>query len=158
MTTHSKTEIAHRLPQHVKARRHGFRADLPVGSGGTDSAPSPHDYFDAALATCKALTATAFARTHGIPLERVEVEIDRDDWDERDGEYRLNVRLTFHGPLNDHERARLHAAVGRSPIHKLMTTAAIVIHTEPLPVRPELGEPWAATEDSADTVRSHPFS
>jgi putative redox protein len=91
MTTHSKTEIAHRLPQHVKTRRHGFRADLTVGSGGTDSAPSPHDYFDAALASCKALTATSFARTRGIPLERVEVEIDRDDWDERDGEYRLHV-------------------------------------------------------------------
>lgn len=72
-----------------------------MSSGSTDSAPGPHDYFDAALAACKTLTATAYARRHQIPLERVETAVGRDDSEERQGKPRLTVRLAFHGPLSD---------------------------------------------------------
>ena len=49
-----------------------------MDEGGEDSAPSAHDYFDASLAACKALTAVWFARRNGIPLERVESHVERD--------------------------------------------------------------------------------
>ena len=45
------------------------------------------------------------------------------------GTYRLTVRLAFHGPLDDDQRRRLHAAVARCPIHKLMTSTTVEIST-----------------------------
>jgi putative redox protein len=124
------TEQPNGYPQVLHTRTHTFRADVDADAGSADSAPSPHDYFDAALAACKALTATWFARRHDIPLERVETHVERDDSEERRGKYRLRVRVTFHGPLSDAQRSALTRAVAACPIHKLMTRAEIAIDTE----------------------------
>jgi putative redox protein len=101
---------------------------LPA-DGGADEGPTAHDLFDAALAACKAHTAIWYARRKDIPLERVEVHVERDEADERKGVYRLRVRLAFHGALTDEQRVALRAAVGKCPVHKLMTTADVQIET-----------------------------
>ncbi len=87
--------------------------------GSNDSAPGPHDYFDAALVACKTLTATWYAKKNNIALERVEAHVERDAAQERAGRYLLKLRVAFHGPITDAERARLYAAVAHCPIHKL---------------------------------------
>lgn len=117
------------FPQTLRTRTHQFAADVGPEAGSTDSAPGPHDYFDAALAACKTLTATWYARRHAIPLERVESHVERDASQERAGVYRLRVRVAFHGPLTDEQRAALHRAVSACPIHKLMTTSDVQIET-----------------------------
>jgi len=127
-----ETEHPNAFPQILHVRAHTLRADVNETSGGTDSAPGPHDYFDASLAACKALTATWFARKNGIALERVETHVERDDKDERSGKYVLRVRIAFHGKLTEDERTRLYAAATKCPIHRLMTTTDIVIETAPL--------------------------
>ena len=127
-----ETEQPSSFPQRLTVRAHTFRADVGESTGSTDSAPGPHDYFDASLAACKALTATWYARKHGIPLERVESHVERDDSQERKGRYVLRVRLAFHGPMTEEQRAKLFAAVAACPIHKLMTTTDVVIETAPL--------------------------
>jgi putative redox protein len=116
-------------PQELHTRSHVYRADVGVESGSTDSAPSPHDYFDSALASCKALTALWYAKRRGIPLERVATRVERDDAAEREGRYRLRVHLDFQGPLTDEQRALLRRAADNCPIHKLMTLAEISIET-----------------------------
>jgi len=63
-------------PQTLQVRAHTLHADVDSEAGSTDSAPSPHDYFDAALASCKALTATWYAKRHNIPLERSELSLE----------------------------------------------------------------------------------
>lgn len=123
-----ETERAGDYPQVLHIRAHTLRADLGPDSS-TDSAPGPHDYFDAALAACKALTATWYAKRHGIPLERVESHVERDDSEERQGRYRLRVRVAFHGPMSEAQRTALTRAVAHCPIHKLMTSAEINIET-----------------------------
>jgi putative redox protein len=127
-----ETERPKEFPQVLHVRAHTFRADVLPAIGGTDSAPGPHDYFDAALVACKAMTATVYARSHGIPLERVEAHVERDDSKERQGTYKLKVRLVFHGPLDVVQRKRLYDAVARCPVHKLMTTATVEIETAAL--------------------------
>jgi putative redox protein len=127
-----ETEHPNTYPQILRVRSHTFRSDLGPSSGSTDSAPGPHDYFDAALAACKALTATWYARRNAIPLERVESHVERDDSKERQGVYVLKVKLAFYGPLNDEQRQRLLAAATKCPVHKLMTTAEVIIETAPL--------------------------
>jgi putative redox protein len=127
-----ETETPNAIPLVVKVRAHTFRADMDQAGGSTDSAPGAHDYFDAALATCKALTATWYAKKNGIALERVETHVERDDREERHGKYVLKVRVAFHGKLTDAERSKLYDVVGRCPVHKLMTTTDVVVETAPL--------------------------
>lgn len=110
--------------------RHTLATDLPVSLGGEDSAPSPHDYFDAALDACKALTVKLYAKQHDIPLSGLRVVVTHDDSEERKGKYSLNVELTLEGDLSDEQRTLLHRIADRCPVHKLMTTAEITIQTQ----------------------------
>ena len=128
-----KTTEPSGFPQTVVVRAHTFHADVGESEGSTDTAPGPHDYFDAALASCKSLTATWYAKQKGFPLERVEARVERDNSQERAGTYTLRVHLQYFGPLTHDQLTRLHAAVARCPIHKLMTTTDVVIETAPLP-------------------------
>ena len=127
-----QTETPGTFPQTLHVRAHTFKADVGEAEGSTDSAPGAHDYFDASLAACKALTATWYARRQNIPLERVETHVERDDREERSGKYVLKVRVAFHGPMTDEQRAKLYAAVAKCPVHKLMTTTEVIIETAPL--------------------------
>lgn len=132
MTVLSQTEIAPAFRQVVTVDAHTLHADVSVAIGGAASAPTPHDLFDASLATCKALTACTVAKARGIPLDRVAVEITRDDSEERKGTYVLTATLTFEGALTDEQKQSLHALVARCPIHKLMTTSTVEIRQQPL--------------------------
>ncbi len=127
-----ESEQANEYPQVMRIGKHILHADVGPDSGSTDSAPGPHEYFDASLAACKTLTAIWYAKRNKIPLERVESHVERDASEERKGIYRLHVRLAFHGPMTDAQRAKLHDVVGRCPIHKLMTTTTVEIITAPL--------------------------
>lgn len=129
---HSETEQPGEYPHRITIRSHVIRTDLETPAGGADTAPSAHDYFDAALASCKSLTAMWYAKKNGMPLEKIDVHVERDDSQERQGRYVLRVRLAFHGPLSDEQRTRLYAAVGKCPVHKLMTSTDVVIETAPL--------------------------
>lgn len=131
MTIVSRTATPGAFRQVLRVDAHTLHADVAATQGGTDSAPSPHDYFDASLAACKALTAAWYAKQKGIALDSVEVQVDRDDSRERQGTYVLRVRLAFHGALSDAERAKLHDVVSRCPVHKLMTQAEVVVETAP---------------------------
>lgn len=108
--------------QTIAIGAHELPADMDDAGG-----PSPHDYFDAALASCKSLTAHWYAKRHDIPLERVETEVTRDNSEERKGVYRLAVKVTFHGAMSEDQRAALYKAIGACPIHKLMTTSDVII-------------------------------
>jgi putative redox protein len=43
--------------------------------------------------------------------------------------YRRSVRVTFHGPISDEQRASLYLAVAACPVHKLMTTTDVQTET-----------------------------
>ena len=113
-----------------------FRQTLTVGGrsleADTDgSAPSPHDYFCASLASCKALTSHVYAKAKGFALERVEVDVDRDDSQEKQGKYTLRVSVRFFGALSEEEKKKIYDAIQRCPVHKLMTTSEVTIEMAP---------------------------
>jgi putative redox protein len=132
MTIAARTETPPEFAQVITIRAHTLRADVSEENGGHDLGPSPHDLFDAALAACKTTTAHWYAKRANMPLESVEVTIDRDAAQERQGVYKLQVSLRYHGPLTPEQRTKLHSAVSRCPLHKLMTTTDVVIETAPL--------------------------
>lgn len=125
----------------ISERNHTFRqcvkvdgledlyADVPPIVGGEGSAPDPHDYFDIALGTCKAITVKMYAKRKGWPLEGVTATVQRDDSQERKGLYRLEVALTLHGIHDPEQRARLEEISHRCPIQRLMTESTVEIAT-----------------------------
>ncbi len=127
-----RTETPGAFRQIVTVDAHTLHADVTPAMGGQDSAPGAHEFFDVSLATCKALTATWYAKKNNMALDRVEVHVESDRSHEREGTYVLHVSLAFFGGLSDAEKQKLHDVVGRCPVHKLMTTATIDIQTKPL--------------------------
>ena len=117
------------IAQNVQIRQHSFPADVGVDGGGSDAGPSPHDLYDAALASCKALTVTWYANHKGLPLADVRVEVERDAGEERHGVYKLTTRIHLIGDLTDAHRAELLAVAAKCPIHKLMTSVTTEIMT-----------------------------
>ncbi|RZL90602.1 MAG: OsmC family peroxiredoxin [Variovorax sp.] len=116
--------------QHtVRIRNHQFKVDPDVAAGGHDSGPQPHDLYDASLGACKALTVLVYAQRKGIPVEDIEVVVDRDDSEERKGTYRLKTSLRFTGDLSDAQRADLLRVAGKCPLHRLMTEVKTEVET-----------------------------
>ena len=113
----------------VHVRNHLLAADGSVEEGGNDSGPSPHDLYDTALGSCKALTLVWYARRKNIALTDVRVSVARDSSDERRGTYRLTATVYLEGDLTEVQRAELLAVADKCPVHKLMTTVNTEITT-----------------------------
>ncbi|MNJ48221.1 OsmC-like protein [compost metagenome] len=126
VTTQSSDSYRHTL---MVDEQHELATDMPKAMGGEGSAPEPHDYFDAALGACKALTVTHYARQHNLPLTGVSVEVSHDSSREKEGFYSMTVDLTLKGGLTDEQRAELKRVADRCPLHKLMTQAEVSIET-----------------------------
>ncbi len=77
------------MAQSVRIGPWTLLADLSAEEGGSDSGPSPHDLYDAALGACKALTVLWFAKRKGIAVTEIRTRVERDDSRERDGTYVL---------------------------------------------------------------------
>jgi putative redox protein len=101
--------------------RNSLASDLSVEEGGEGSGPSPHDLYDAALGACTALTVLWYAKRKNIPVEGIEVSVERDASQERTGIYRLSTALMLTGDLSARQRAELLRAAEKCPVHKLMT-------------------------------------
>lgn len=114
---------------HQNGTQHTLFADVAAALGGDDSAPDPHDIFDASLAACKAITLLMYAKRKQLPLEWVDLEIHRDNSQEGKGLYQLNVQLKLVGTLSDSEQQQLLAIADKCPIHKLMTAATVQVNT-----------------------------
>lgn len=113
----------------LKIRNHDIPVDATPEGGGSDAGPAPHDLYDASLAACKALTVLIYARRKAIPVEDIEVVVERDDSQERKGVYRLTAGLRVTGDLSDAQRAELLRVATHCPVHKLMTEVKTEIDT-----------------------------
>ena len=117
------------MRQEIRIGSHALKADMTVEEGGAGSEPTPHDLYDAALGACKALTVLWYAKRKGIPVESIEVRVERDGTQERAGTYRLDTQLRLGGPLSQAQRQELLSVAAKCPIHKLMTTVTTEITT-----------------------------
>jgi len=114
----------------LKIRDHEIAIDASPAGGGSDAGPEPHDLYDASLAACKALTVLIYARRKGMPVEDIEVVVDRDDSEERKGVYRLKSSLRVTGELTDAQRDELLRVAGKCPVHRLMAEVKTEIETD----------------------------
>ncbi len=119
----------HPMSHTVRIRAHEFVVDVSAAEGGSDAGPSPHDIYDAALASCKALTVLWYAQRKKMELTDIEVVTERDDSQERQGTYRLNSTLKLSGHLTEEQKRELLAVADKCPIHKLMTQVTTQVST-----------------------------
>lgn len=115
--------------QVLKIRNHEITVDASAAGGGSDAGPEPHDLYDASLAACKAITVLLYAQRRNIPVQDIEVTVDRDDSEERKGVYRLKSQLRVTGDLTESQREELLRAAGKCPVHRLMTEVKTEIET-----------------------------
>jgi putative redox protein len=117
----------------VHVRDHQIAVDENAEVGGNDCGPSPHDLYDAALISCKALTVVWYAKRKAIALTDVQVSVERDAGAERQGVYRLATTLHLGGDLSEAQRQELLTVAAKCPVHKLMSTVTTEITTELAP-------------------------
>jgi len=117
------------MRHEVRVGPHVFAADASIADGGEELGPSPHDLYDAALGACEALTVLWYANRKAIPVEKIEVTVERDQSEERTGVYRLDTKLRLGGNLSDAQRRELLLAASKCPVHKLMTSVQTIIET-----------------------------
>ena len=130
MTVEVVRDTSQKMKHTVHVRQHSFAVDEPESNGGEDLGMTPHDVYDSALGTCKALTTLWYARRKNIPVDDIRVTVERDDSEERHGVYRLRVTLDIRGALTDAQRQELLTVAGKCPVHKLMTQATTEVLTE----------------------------
>jgi putative redox protein len=118
-----------KMKHRIQIRDHQLMTDIDEAGGGEDAGPAPHDLYDSALGACKALTMLWYAKRKNIPVENIEVEIERDDAEESKGTYRLKALVSITGDLTDAQREELLKVAGKCPVHKLMTQVTTEVET-----------------------------
>ena len=117
------------MKHRVQIREHTLTADVDQASGGEDAGPAPHDLYDAALGSCKALTMLWYAKRKNIPVDNIEVTIERDSSEESKGVYKLKALVALTGDLSEEQREALLKVAAKCPVHKLMTEVTTEIET-----------------------------
>jgi putative redox protein len=117
------------MRHEVRIGPYSFGADVSADEGGQGLGPNPHDLYDAALGACEALTVLWYANRKGIPVDNIEITVERDQSEEKTGVYRLESKLKLGGNLSDAQRAELLAVASKCPVYKLMTSVQTVIET-----------------------------
>ena len=117
------------MRHEVRIGPHILAADASIADGGEGLGPNPHDLYDAALGACESLTVLWYARRKGIPVESIEVTIERDQSQEKTGIYRLDTKLKLGGKLTDAQRQDLLSVASKCPVYKLMTSVQTIIET-----------------------------
>lgn len=129
MTIELHRDLSAPMAQVLQIRSHTLHADAAEDEGGGDAGPSPHDLYDAALASCKAITVMWYARKKGISVDDVHTVVERDSSQERSGIYKLSTRLRISGALTDAQLMELTNVAKKCPVHKLMTTVTTEVTT-----------------------------
>src|SRR5580698_9325046 len=117
------------MRHEVRIGPHILAADASIADGGEGLGPNPHDLYDAALGACESLTVLWYAKRKGIPVESIEVTVERDHSKEKTGIYRLDTKLKLGGKLTAAQRRELLSVASKCPVYKLMTSVKTIIET-----------------------------
>ncbi len=111
--------------------------DEPITAGGEDAGPDPYTLLLAALGSCISMTATLYARRKGWPLERVTVRLRESRIHAKDCQecnrsengyvHRIEREVSFEGPLDAEQLARLQEIVHKCPVHKTLTSEIVIV-------------------------------
>ncbi len=116
--------LANDLQVSLTARQHEFTADADLANGGTDHAPTPHEYLAASLAACTSMTVQMYASRKQWALESCDVVVSiSSEGDRKDPNSKtvFDVKVMFRGALDPDQRQRLLEIANRCPVHRELT-------------------------------------
>ncbi len=105
------------LSFEISVSGHKLIADVSEKQGGANSAPDPHDYLQAALAACTAITMQMYANRKGIPLTSsdVKAKIIQEGL-----ENRIHREIKLIGDLTEEQKNALFTIAQKCPIHQFL--------------------------------------
>jgi putative redox protein len=116
---------------------HSFITDEPVAAGGEGAGPDPYTLLLAALGSCMSMTVTLYARRKQWPLEQVTVRLKQNRIHAKDCQecvqnqegfiHRIELSISFTGPLSEEQRARLQEIAHKCPVHKTLTSQIVIV-------------------------------
>ena len=77
-TFKAQTRLLEGVTTAARIRQFDLTIDEPVHLGGSDSGPNPVEVVLAALGTCQEIVYGVYAAALGIPLDRVEIDVEGD--------------------------------------------------------------------------------
>jgi uncharacterized OsmC-like protein/alpha/beta superfamily hydrolase len=113
----------------VRAGKHGYVADEPIGVGGTNLGASPYDYLMAALGSCTSMTLRMYADRKTWPLQGITVRLKHNKIHAKDCEACeteegmidfIEREIDLEGDLTDEQRIRLLEIADKCPVHKTL--------------------------------------
>lgn len=115
------TKRLEKLSYKINVSGHELVADVSEKLGGSNKGPDPHDYLQAALAACTAITVQMYANRKSIPLESVDVKVKIVL---EGAENKIHLQLNLIGQLDDEQRKRLLEIAEKCPIHNFLVRGA----------------------------------
>jgi putative redox protein len=103
--------------QDISVGPHTLRADEGPETGGDDTGPVPHEMVLAGLGACTSMTVKMYADRKGWPLRSVDVRVSGRH---EDGVFVIDRRVSFAGPLDDAQKARLLEIAGKCPVARTL--------------------------------------
>ena len=115
------TRLLNKLAFEIKTREFLVNSDVTAQLGGDNSAPDPHQYLEAALAGCTAITVMMYAKRKAIPLEDINVSILITAEGEANA---ISRSIKLIGQLTSEQKESLMIIADKCPIHKFITRGA----------------------------------
>lgn len=97
--------------------RHTFYADEPEDVGGKDSAPSPDELLEAALASCTLATLRMYTNHKGWNVGRIEVRVSLE---RKEGQTIITRELQLEHPVPEEQQGRLIQVAKACPVSKTL--------------------------------------
>jgi putative redox protein len=99
---------------------HTVDTDSPASLGGQDKAPDPEEVLLAAYGSCTAMTVQMYAQRKGWPLANIVVDLKLTPKTAEHPDI-IHRTISFEGPLDDEQRARLLQIADKCPVHRLLS-------------------------------------
>lgn len=114
-------KITEGLAFEIKTGKFTLKADVEEDKGGKNSAPSPHDYLEVALAACTVITVQMVANRKGMPLQYTDVKIKITS---EGASNEILREIKFVGNLTDEQKVYLFKIAEKCPVHKFLSAGA----------------------------------
>ena len=116
------TASAHRIGESLKHEvgvngRHVMFTDEPVGGGGSDEAPAPHELLPATLAACISTMIAMYAQNRGWSIGTTAVDVTYDT--DRTPRH-FTIDLQFPDGLTPDQRSRLERVAESCPVRRAL--------------------------------------
>ena len=113
-----------RYQQTVRSGHHELIADEPIDAGGEDAGLAPYDFLMAALGACTSMTLRMYAERKGLPLTRVQVDLQHKKL--RTGDQppvdHIERVITLEGDLTPEQRQRMLEIANKCPVYRTLTS------------------------------------